>query len=327
VDVLWISDGVVAPKGTDDLPELLTRDDGFVWVDIPEPDDASARLLVETFGFHEMAVLDCQRRSHVPKIRPYPNHLFLILHAPERGDAGHVHLLELDQFIGRNFLVTVHGPLGEGVPLEAALTESRAIRAKLESGRFQPSSSAELSHALVSRMVLKMEAYVSALASEIASLERRVMKASYSDPEQVLEEMFQVRHELLTIRTMAGQSRESYARMANIRQFLPPEGRPYIEDISDQFDRVRSLCEQEKDFLQGVLEFFESRTNTKINIAMERLALIAAILLPITAISGILGMNVIVNQETRLAYLGVLLGVMALVTVLMLRWTKRHGWW
>jgi Mg2+ and Co2+ transporter CorA len=143
----------------------------------------------------------------------------------------------------------------------------------------------------------------------------------------ILEEMFQVRHELLTIRTMAGQSREAYARMAKLSEFLHTEGRPLIDDVSDQFDRVRSLCEQEKDFLQGVLEFFESRTNTKINIAMERLALIAAILLPITAISGVLGMNVIVNEETRVAYLGVLLAVMAVVTVVMLRWTKRHGWW
>jgi Mg2+ and Co2+ transporter CorA len=327
VDVLWISDGVVSPKGIDDLPALLDRDDGFVWVDIPECEEGSARVLVEVFGFHEMAVRDCLGRSHVPKVRAYQDHLFMILHAPQRGEAGHVHLLELDQFIGRNFLVTVHGPLGVGVALEVALTESRAVRGRMESGKFRPQTPAELSHAIVSRMVLKLEAYVSALASEIAGLERRVAKADIKDPEALLEEMFMVRHELLTIRTMAAQSKEAYARIASLSKYLPQEGLPLIDDITDQFHRVRSLCEQEKDFLQGVVDFFEGRTNTKINIAMERLALIAAILLPISAVASIYGMNVIVNQETRLTHLGIVLGVMGLVTVLMLRWTKRQGWW
>ncbi|HJP65351.1 MAG TPA: magnesium transporter CorA family protein [Actinomycetota bacterium] len=327
MDVLWISGGEATPRPVEDVPALLARDDGFAWVDIPETDAESAKFLSEAFGFHEMALRDCQVRSHVPKLRTYPDHVFLILHAPDRGDAGHVHLLELDQFIGRNFLVTVHGPLGEGVSVDAALTETRAVRTRIEQGRFQPESAAELSHAIVSRVVLKMEAYVSSLASEIAALERRVMKTTFKNPEEILEEMFQVRHELLTIRTMAGQSRDAYMRMAKISRYLPADGAPLIDDVADQLDRVRSLCEQEKDFLQGVLEFFESRTNTKINIAMERLALIAALLLPISAVASIYGMNVIVNQSTRLAHLGVVLGIMGVVTLLMLRWTKRQGWW
>jgi magnesium transporter len=317
----------VTPHAATDVSALLARDDGFVWVDIPESDEQAARLLTEVFGFHEMAVQDCLKRSHVPKIRPYPDHLFLILHSPERGEEGHVHLLELDQFIGRNFLVTVHGPLGVGVPLEPALAETGATRSRMEAGRIHPHTPAELSHAIVSRMVLKLETYVSILASEIAGLERRVAKVDIKDPEAVLEEMFRIRHELLTIRTMAAQSREAYTRMGRLSRYLPAEGQPLIEDMADQFDRVRSLCEQEKDFLQGVVDFFEGRTTTKINIAMERLALIAALLLPISAVASVYGMNVIVNQQTKVAHLGIVLGIMAVVTLLMLRWTKRQGWW
>ena len=57
----------------------------------------------------------------------YPDHLFLVIHAPEIGSGGHVHYLELDQFIGEHYLVTVHGPLNPKVPLEAALRETPAV--------------------------------------------------------------------------------------------------------------------------------------------------------------------------------------------------------
>jgi Mg2+ and Co2+ transporter CorA len=62
-------------------------------------------------------------------------------------------------------------------------------------------------------------------------------------------------------------------------------------------------------------------------IAAERLAVIAAVTLPITALSSIYGMNVIVNDRTHVVQLAVLLVVMALMSLVLLRWTKRQGWW
>ena len=60
---------------------------------------------------------------------------------------------------------------------------------------------------------------------------------------------------------------------------------------------------------------------------MERPALIAAILLPVTAIASIYGMNLIVSEHSDLTQLGVVLAVMALVTSGMPIWSKRMGWW
>jgi Mg2+ and Co2+ transporter CorA len=327
MDVLWVSEGGLSPRSEKDLPALMARDDGFVWIDLPSCDEDAARVLGETFGFHAMALRDCLRRSHVPKLRAYQDHVFVILHAPERGDGGHVHLLELDQFVGHRYLVTVHGPLGHGVTLDAATRDTQAIMSRIESGRLRPRTPAELSHAIVSRMALGLEEYVASLAGEIAALEVRVRRGASEQPEEMLEELFMVRHELLTIRTMAAQSREAYARMVTLSRYLPEAGRALAQDVVDQFERVAGLCEQEKDFIQGVADYYQSRISTKINIAAERLALIAAIALPITALSGIYGMNLIVNPETQRWHLFVVLGVMVGITVFMLRWTKKHGWW
>ena len=62
-------------------------------------------------------------------------------------------------------------------------------------------------------------------------------------------------------------------------------------------------------------------------VAMERLAVIAAITLPITALASVFGMNMIVNDDTRIAQLAVVLLVMASISALLLRWTKHQGWW
>jgi magnesium transporter len=67
--------------------------------------------------------------------------------------------------------------------------------------------------------------------------------------------------------------------------------------------------------------------HTKMTVAMERLAVIAAVTLPITAIASILGMNVIVNRETRPGMLAIALVVMVAISLLLLRWARRQGWW
>ena len=86
-------------------------------------------ILTNEFRFHPLAITESKARSHVPRVHVYPDHVFVVVHAPEIGAAGHVHYLELDQFIGNDFLVTVHGPISPKVSLEAALRRPRQSRA------------------------------------------------------------------------------------------------------------------------------------------------------------------------------------------------------
>ena len=87
------------------------------------------------------------------------------------------------------------------------------------------------------------------------------------------------------------------------------------------------MADGETEFLQAVIEFHQSRTNTKMTIAAERLAVIAAVTLPITAISSVYGMNIIANDATDFWHLAVVLLVMATISGTLLRWAKRQGWW
>ena len=88
----------------------------------------------------------------MPKVRAYRDHLFVVLHAPELGQGGHVHYVELDQFIGPRYLVTVHGPVNPAVTPEAAERETRGVLRRIQAGRLRLRSTFELSYAVVSAL-------------------------------------------------------------------------------------------------------------------------------------------------------------------------------
>jgi Mg2+ and Co2+ transporter CorA len=139
--------------------------------------------------------------------------------------------------------------------------------------------------------------------------------------------MFRARHGLLAVRTMAALSAEIYGRMSALGRALPISAKPLVADLVDQFERVQRIADGEKDYLQGVIEFYQTRTDTKMTIAAERLAVIAALTLPITAVSSVLGMNLIVNTHTHYGQLIVTLVLMTAMSALLLRWAKKQGWW
>src|SRR5262245_19203972 len=148
MDVRFVDAAGVRNHRVEDLPELLARHEGLVWVDIPAFDAAAAHVLTDTFGCHPLAVRDCVERNRVPRVHVYPEHVLLILHGPELGRAGHVHYIELDQFIGPNYLVTVHGPVNPAVDPAVPLRETRAVLARIEADRLHPDSPHELSYAI-----------------------------------------------------------------------------------------------------------------------------------------------------------------------------------
>lgn len=327
IELRWFDSGGMSVRDLTELAALRARSDGFCWLDIDRWSDEPERLLGEVFAFHPMAVRACRERNHIPRIHVYADHLFVAVHAPEIGASGHVHYLELDQFIGERFLVTVHGPLSPTVDPEVARREVRSVVERIAAGRLHPTSPFGLTYAIVSTVVRHEADLVADLARQVGLLEQRVMAAVSTDPEPFLNELFTARHELLTIRTMAAQGKEIYQRAVQLVEFAPPEAMRLMHDLLDQYERVERISQSQLEFLMGVTEFYRARTDTKMTIAAERLAVIAAVTLPVTAVSSVVGMNVIVNDSTHWGWLIILLVVMVTMSGVVLHWTKRLGWW
>jgi magnesium transporter len=271
--VLVVCDAGVERHDVEELPRLLERQDAVIWVDIPVCDERAVDVLSGVFGFHRIAVRDCVERNHVSKVHVYPDHVFSVLHAPQVGQRGHVHYVELDQFIGRNYLITVHGPINPAVQPEVALMDTGAVLRRIEEKHLHIGSPFELSHWIVSALIRRESDLVASLAMESGQLEQRVMLGEdLEDPEEFLEELFQAWYRLLAVRTMATHSSATYGRMARLVRFLPDTAPPLFTDLADQFAVVTTMADGQREFLHGVIEFYQTRTSTHMTIAAERTA-------------------------------------------------------
>src|SRR4051794_35819019 len=316
IRVMSLAGGAVREHVVSDVEQLLAREGALVWVDIPECSDEAIALLTDVLKCHPLAVRDCMQRNRVPRVRIYPHQQLLIMHGPERGPSGHVHYIELDQIISDKYLVTVHGPLNPAVDPAVALRETEAVRRRIDSGRLRPDSAFELSYAIVSALTHRLEAFIEELTRDVWQLEQRVTGGHMGNPEEFLEELFQARHGLLAVRTMGALGAEVYGRIAALETRVPADDLPLVADVVDQLSRIRGLADGEREYLQGVIEFYRARAETKMTIAAERLAVIAVVTLPITALSSIYGMNVIVNTHTRITHLVVVLVIMAVMSAM-----------
>ena len=324
---MWFIDAQGAHvREPDDVVELFAHDDGFFWIDVPAW-DGDAEAVLSGLGLHPMVLDSCRNRNYVPTVHGYDDYVFVTTQSPMLGSGGHVHLIELDQIIGHSFLVTVHGPLNPALDPRHGQVETDAALRRIEGGRFRPTTPVELSYAITSGVARRQRSVISQVAAKLPGLEQHVMASQLRNPEELLETMFLYRHELITARTAAAQCHDVWMRMANISRLSDDVDAVSSLDLADQFERVRSIADGEAQFLFGVIELYQTKVHTKMTVAMERLAVIAAITLPVTAIASVYGMNVIVNDQTHWTQLVIVVLAMLTISSLLLRWARRQGWW
>lgn len=307
MEVLVVSPTGVQRRAPADLAALLEVPDTVVWVDIPDCGGEAVGVLRDIFGFHAIAVASCVERNHMSKVHVYPDHVFTVLHAPHIGVRGHVHYVELDQFIGPNFLVTTHGPLSPKVAADVAYIDTGSVMRRLESGNLQVTHPYELSYAIGMSLARREIDLVARLAQESGQLEQSVTsQQTRDDPEAFVEDLFEVWYELLAIRTIAAHSAATYGRIASVTKASADPAHRAVLDIADQFEMVRALADGQREFLHGVIEFYKTRADTHTTLAAERMAetgvrqsddmrkisaWVAIVAVP-TALTGFFGQNV-----------------------------------
>ena len=107
-----------------------------------------------------------------------------------------------------------------------------------------------------------------AVTKDVWRLEQQVTGGELGDPEEFVNELFQARHGLLAVRTMAALSAAIYGRMATLQR-VSPDGRVLVADMADQFDQVRSVADGEKDYLQGVIDFYQTVLTLRATLATQ----------------------------------------------------------
>lgn len=327
IDILVYRDGADAiEEGFEptDLPALLEDDENLVWVDInaetSEQIEAAERVLSEIFKFHYLTVEDCRETRNQPKVEAYKNYLYFIVHGvkTETNSTNFV-TKELDGYLGRNFVVTYHHENFRSIEKVKQLIRSSSYSCQR--------GAAYLLHQILDQLVDLYMPVIDDFDNTINALEERVFLMQKSN-NVVLEEIMDLRRAVARLRRISTRQLDVLYRISHGEFHQIPENiLPFYRDVHDHLQRISDLSENYRDLISGLFDIHFSVIANKTNDVMKVMTLISTIMLPLSLIAGIYGMNFENMPETKSVYgYFVTLGFMAIVASLLILYFWRKGW-
>jgi magnesium transporter len=290
-----------------------------LWVDLAAPSIPELLILSDTFAFHPLSVEDARSALQYPKIEAYDGYLYAILHGidfheTEHGFATH----DVDFFIGRNYLVTVHDGHSESIKeLRDHCPRNQKILAE---------GPVALFHRIVDAMVDHYRPEVEELEERLDALEKRVFENPSPD---LVRELLDEKRDVASLRRVTTPQRDVVARLAR-RDFVDvsTELAFRFRDVYDHLQRIVDDSAILQDRITGILDAHLSNVSNRLNAVMKVLTVVATIFMPPTLVAGLWGMNVPLPHfpGSEAAQFWWVLGLTVAMIVGMLGIFRRNKW-
>jgi magnesium transporter len=294
------------------------------WLDIQSPTPAEMQYLQKDYPFHPLDLDDCLSNVQRPKLDTYEEeeYLFLVLHFPLFDPFQRLAKpAEVDIFIGRDYVITVHdGRLKVLNQLRASCEADEAVRNRLM-GR----GSGLLLYHIIDQLVNYCFPILDKVGQHIDRVEHEIFERN---TRVLVQELSYVRRDIISLRRIVKPNipvlRQFEARSF---PFLQLDEEVYFGDILDHANRQWDMLEDDKDIIEGLNGTLDSLMSHRINEVMKILTLISVVLLPMTLVASVYGMNVSTLPLAQHPFSFVLvMGLMALCAVVMLAYFKFRGW-
>ena len=313
-------DGVAEPL-LQPRPKIIETD-ALRWIQIEEPRLADRMWMAENFGFHELDLEDVASRNQRPKLDEYPEYLFLVMQFPRYDKAsGRLHAAELDIFIGRDYVITL--PNEPIVPLPQLFDRSETrpeVRDELMS-----KGSGFLLYQILDRCVDASFPMLGQLGRKLRELEDAIFVGGGSTG--IVRELSNAKQEIINFRAVIRPQRAVFRALERAKQrHFTEELDIYFDDLTDASERIWDVLENFMEILAGLESTNESVLSHRLNDILRVLTAFSVILLPLTLIGTVFGMNVAFPGEASPEAFWVILGSMALILVVMVVFFRRRGW-
>ncbi|MBA3549245.1 MAG: magnesium/cobalt transporter CorA [Nannocystis sp.] len=304
------------------LASLREDPEVTVWLDLESPSEEEARVLSDVFHFHPLAIEDTLQDYGHPKIDTFDDHVFMIVHGIDFSRVNleksmDIRTLELDIFVGERYLVTHHG--------DPAVRSINELHKDVCEPGHRPWVSVRLLHRLLDRLVDNFLPVMDQVGAKLEILEDQIIHNPEPD---LLEKVLEAKKSIQKVRRMAAHQRlilESLAR--GHLELIPRESLAFFRDIYDHFVRVADLAEAYREGAQSAVEAYLSMSANKTNEIMKVLTQISTVMLPLTFIAGIYGMNFDLMPELRWTYgYPFAVGLMVITAAGLLIWFRRRHW-
>ena len=260
---------------------------GLTWIHLDAPDHEAATELAGRFGWHPLDVEDVLSKRQRPKVDEYPDYLFAVLHFPFYDKAvQRLNAAELDVFLGNGYLVTL--------PNVELLPVSRLFRRCSDDAELRESLFAKGSGYLLYHVLDDLFDYCFPILDKIAHklnvLEDDVFEGR---SEEVVRDLSNAKQEVISYRKIIKPQRSTLRLLErNVERFLPEELEVYFDDIVDASERIWDSLDNYKEVVEALEDTNESVISHKQSYRIQILTVVSIILLPLTLIASIFGMNV-----------------------------------
>src|SRR6266700_3617515 len=277
----------VAPRPEPRVAEL--SGEGLTWIHLESVEPEIVNELRSRFGWHPLDVEDVMSKRQRPKIDEYADegYLFGVLHFPVYDRSiQRLNAAELDFFIGSDYLVTM--------PTVELLPVTRLFRRCEEDEGFREQLFSKGSGRLLYEVLDDLFDYCFPILDKIGhkldSLEDDVFEGR---SDEVVRDISNVKQEIISYRKIIKPERATLRVLErHVERFLPEELELYFDDIVDAAERIWDILDNYKEVVEALEDTNESVISHRQNDVLRLLTVFSVVLLPLTLITGLFGMNV-----------------------------------
>ncbi len=300
----------------------------ILWLDMKNPGKEEFDLLANVFNFHPLSIEDARKPQELPKIDEFSKYILVVFHRiAHNRRTGRIEPKEIDIFLGRNFIVSVHSNSSHGI---------EEVMDSMEKKPHIMSLGPDIVlHRIMDYFTDKYFPLIHYFDEKIDELEENILKGKVGKTQAILKKMMRLKRDILELKQSIGPQRVVINRLSRRETpFISARGSVYFRDVYDHILRFYTELETYRDIISSTFEAYLSvvsnemtQASNRMNEVMKTLTIIATIFLPLTFVTGLYGMNFRIMPELLwdYGYYFALLG-MLVIAIGMLIFFRKRGW-
>ena len=300
--------------------EWLKSPEDLLWIDLYDVGNDELQYIAQIFDFHPLAIEDCLHVSPRAKVDKYDDYYFFVFHALRYNEESDTEIttLELNVFLGPNYIVTIHkSPI---TPIGRIAAECHRNFSYMNRGPDY------LLYAIVDGITDEYFPIMDRLSVRIDELEDEIYEHQM---EEITEEFLALKRTIILIRRVILPQKRIFANVNGRYSFdIAEENVPFYVDLTDHLERIADSTETFRDLVNGALDTYYTIISAKTTETMRVLTIISTIILPLTFITGLFGMNTFnwLGTAAEPVMLVLAIVIMLVLTVAMLYVFKKRKW-
>jgi magnesium transporter len=249
------------------------------WIDVVDPDEKELDNLARKFNLNQEAIQTCSNKSKKPEIRQLGNHTFTVIVDMKNKNPETLQVEAIYFFLGKNWLITIHSS-------EVNLEELVERLFKIKNETIKQTNIDALYYNILAEIVTKYEQLLTGLELSVNEYQRR----SFIRPlPEIFDSIDILSRQAITLRRQFWHARKIINFILHTEK--DKEDVKYIEMVYDDISQLIDFVESYEGTINSIRELYVAKVSLQINDTMRVLTIFTAILLPLTLIAGIYGMN------------------------------------